>query len=69
MSKLLLEVDDEALEAAAELLGTTTKKDTVNTALQEVAKRRNRALALAELREMGAQGDFDVLLDKRNYRG
>ena len=69
MSKLLLEVDDEALAAAAELLGTTTKNDTVNTALKEVAQRRTRALTLAELRDMGAAWDFDLLLDKRNYRG
>jgi Arc/MetJ family transcription regulator len=68
MSKLLIEVDDEALAEAQLLLGTKTKKDTVNTALLEVAKRRKRALALAELREMGGRGDFDVLLDKRNYR-
>lgn len=69
MSKLLLEVDDEALAEAAKLLGTKTKKDTVNTALREVAKRRSRAIALAKLRERGARGDFDLLLDKRNYRG
>ncbi|WP_030548146.1 type II toxin-antitoxin system VapB family antitoxin [Streptomyces albus] len=69
MSKLLVEVDDDALAEAAEILGTATKKDTVNTALLEVARFRKRAKALAELREMGAQGDFDILLDKRNYRG
>ncbi|MEK8142580.1 type II toxin-antitoxin system VapB family antitoxin [Streptomyces sp. M10(2022)] len=68
MSKLLLEVDDDALAQAAELLGTSTKKDTVNTALKEVIARRSRAIALAELREMGALGEFDMLLDKRNYR-
>lgn len=68
MSKLLIEVDDEALAEAQVLLGTKTKKDTVNTALLEVAKRRRRAIALAELRKMGARGDFDILLDKRNYR-
>ena len=68
MSKLLIEVDDEALAEAQLLLGTRTKRDTVNTALREVAKRRSRAMALAELREMGARGDFDILLDKRNYR-
>ncbi|MDX2548394.1 type II toxin-antitoxin system VapB family antitoxin [Streptomyces sp. WI04-05B] len=68
MSKLLIEVDDEALAEAQLLLGTKTKKDTVNTALLEVAKRRRRAMALAELRERGARGDFDILLDKRNYR-
>lgn len=68
MSKLLLEVDDEALAEAASILGTKTKKDTVNTALLEVAKRRRRAMALEALAEMGERGDFDILLDKRNYR-
>lgn len=68
VSKLLVEIDDEALSNAAAILGTTTKKDTVNSALAEVAKRHSRALALAELREMAAQGDFDTLLDKRVYR-
>lgn len=69
MVKLRLEVDDEALAEAAKLLGTKTKEDTVNMALAEVVKRRGRALALAQLRERGARGDFDLLLDKRNYRG
>lgn len=68
MSKLLLEVDDDALAKAAELLGTSTKKDTVNTALLEIVKHRSRAIALAELRGMGAQGDFDILLDKGRFR-
>jgi Arc/MetJ family transcription regulator len=68
MSKLLLEVDDEALAEAASILGTKTKKDTVNTALLEVARQHSRALALAELREMGTRGDFDFLLEKKNYR-
>lgn len=68
MSKLLIEVDDEALAEAQRLLGTTTKKDTVNAALVEVAKRIKRAKALAELAEMGERGEFDILLEKGNYR-
>ncbi|AWL37742.1 MULTISPECIES: type II toxin-antitoxin system VapB family antitoxin [Streptomyces] len=68
MSKLLLEVDDEALAKAAAFLGTSTKKETVNTALREVIARHSRAIALAELRDMGARGEFDMLLDKRDYR-
>ncbi|WP_079159648.1 type II toxin-antitoxin system VapB family antitoxin [Streptomyces griseus] len=47
-SELLLEVDDDALAEAAELLGAGTRKDTVNTALNEVIARRSRAVALAE---------------------
>ncbi|PZT70581.1 DUF2191 domain-containing protein [Streptomyces sp. SW4] len=68
MSNLYVEVDDEALSEAAEILGTKTKKDTVNAALLEVAKRRRRLKALEELAGMGERGDFDVLLDKENYR-
>lgn len=68
MSNLYVEVDDEALNEAASILGTKTKKDTVNAALLEVAKRRRRLKALDELAAMGERGDFDILLDKRNYR-
>ncbi|MGX1810198.1 type II toxin-antitoxin system VapB family antitoxin [Nocardia sp. NPDC055321] len=64
MSKLLIDVDDEALAEAQRLLGTATKKDTVNAALIEVARRIKRAKALAELAEMGERGDFDILLEK-----
>lgn len=68
MSNLYVEVDDEALSEAAEILGTKTKKDTVNAALLEVAKRRRRLKALEELAAKGERGDFDALLDKENYR-
>ncbi|HET6531123.1 MAG TPA: type II toxin-antitoxin system VapB family antitoxin [Actinoplanes sp.] len=68
MTKSLIDLDDEALAGAAELLGTKTKKDTVNTALREVAQRLRRLRALEKLADMGAAGDFDELLDKRNYR-
>ncbi|MEV8595338.1 type II toxin-antitoxin system VapB family antitoxin [Streptomyces sp. NPDC052012] len=68
MSNLYVEVDDDALSEAAEILGTKTKKDTVNAALLEVAKRRRRLKALEELAGMGERGDFDALLGKENYR-
>jgi Arc/MetJ family transcription regulator len=64
----MIDVDDEALAEAQRLLGTATKKDTVNGALIEVAKRIKRVQALAILSEMAEQGDFDILLDKGNYR-
>ncbi|GAB3963659.1 hypothetical protein GCM10029978_022260 [Actinoallomurus acanthiterrae] len=69
MTKILVDVDDDALSEAAELLGTTTKKDTVNTALRETVERLRRARAYAEFVELGKSGMFDVLHDKRNYRG
>jgi Arc/MetJ family transcription regulator len=40
--KTVIDLDDDALDLAAKELGTTTKKDTVNAALQFVAGRRHR---------------------------
>lgn len=42
MTKVPIDVDDDALAAAQRELGTTTKKDTVNEALRLVARRRER---------------------------
>ncbi|WP_459548275.1 type II toxin-antitoxin system VapB family antitoxin [Nocardia sp. X0981] len=68
-SKTPIEIDDEALAIAAEVLGTKTKKDTVNAALREVGQRLVRMRALARLGEMADQGDFDEFLDnKASYR-
>lgn len=61
-------VDNEALAAAASILGTKSKKDTVNAVLQDYVRRHNRLQALDRLVEMGGRGDFDDLLDKANYR-
>lgn len=69
MIKTPIEIDQEALETAAEVLGTKTKKDTVNAALKEVGQRLTRLRALAALGEMADRGDFDEFLgDKAAYR-
>ncbi|MEC4020155.1 type II toxin-antitoxin system VapB family antitoxin [Streptomyces sp. H27-D2] len=69
MTKLLVDIDDEALELAAKVFGTKTKKDTVNTALREATRRIQRARALAELVEMADRGDFDEFVgNKAAYR-
>jgi Arc/MetJ family transcription regulator len=69
MIKTPIEIDQEALETAAEVLGTKTKKDTVNAALKEVGQRLTRLRALAALGEMADRGDFDEFLgDKPTYR-
>jgi Arc/MetJ family transcription regulator len=68
MAKVLIDVDEDALAAASQLLGTKTKKDTVNQALRETAERLRRADALARLAELGESGAFDELLDKATYR-
>jgi Arc/MetJ family transcription regulator len=54
-----IEIDQEALALAAEVLGTTTATDTVNAALREVGQRIVRLRALAQLGEMADRGDFD----------
>lgn len=68
MTKVLVDVDDAALAEASTLLGTKTKKDTINTALRETAQRLRRAHALARLGELGESGAFDELLDRSAYR-
>ncbi|MGQ4598800.1 type II toxin-antitoxin system VapB family antitoxin [Nocardia sp. R6R-6] len=69
MSKTPIEIDDEALALAAEVLGTKTKKETVNAALREVGQRLVRIRALARLGEMADRGDFDEFIgNKAAYR-
>src|SRR5215472_7096337 len=69
MMKTPIEIDQEALAIAAEVLGTKTKKDTVNAALREVGQRLVRLRALARLGEMADRGDFDEFLgNKAEYR-
>ncbi|MET9971444.1 type II toxin-antitoxin system VapB family antitoxin [Streptomyces sp. NPDC006356] len=71
MSRTVIDLDDEALDAAAKELGTSTKRDTINTALREVVARNRRLRALHELQNLADEGALDVelLLDKRNHRG
>jgi Arc/MetJ family transcription regulator len=69
MVKTPVEIDEDALATAAEVLGTKTKKDTVNAALREVGQRLERLRALADLGQMADRGDFDEFLgDKAAYR-
>ncbi len=37
MAKTLIDIDEDYLDAAQQVLGTATKKDTVNAALRQVA--------------------------------
>lgn len=46
--KTMIDLNDEALDQAAKELGTTTKKDTVNAALEFVAGRRRRVEQLLD---------------------
>jgi Arc/MetJ family transcription regulator len=47
MTKRLIDVDDDALDAARARLGTRTIKDTVNEALRSAADQRTAQLARA----------------------
>jgi Arc/MetJ family transcription regulator len=44
MAKTLVDIDEQVLAAAMAEYGTTTKVETVNRALREVADRRQRAV-------------------------
>jgi len=69
MAGTLIEIDTDALAAAAAVLGTKTPDDTVNAALREVAQRFTRLRALDRLGEMADRGDFDAFLGGRQrYR-
>lgn len=70
MTRTVIDLDEELVAAVAKVLGTSSKKETVNTALREVLKNRRRALALPRLRAATTEGGFDLALfeDKRNYR-
>jgi len=46
--KTMIDIDDDALAAAARELGTATKKDTVNAALAYVADRSSRVATLID---------------------
>ena len=69
MVKTPIEIDEEALATAAEVLGTKTHNDTVSAARREVGQRLVRLQALARLGEMADRGDFDEFLgNKSAYR-
>ena len=65
MTRTLIDIDDALLLQAQQVLGTSTKKDTVNTALAEVVAfqaRRNflaaaRGGAFADLADPEARGE------------
>ncbi len=62
MTRTLVDIDDEALAAAAAELGTSTKVETVNRALAEIAARPRRLAALERLLTAEDDlGDADVM--------
>ncbi len=65
MAKTLIDVDEQYLAAAQEVLHTETKKDTVNAALREVAALAARRRDLQRL-ESGSLPDLE---DEEVMRG
>jgi Arc/MetJ family transcription regulator len=63
MAKTVIDVNEEALAFAAKALGTKTKKDTVNAALEEIGARVRRQEALADLIRLAEDGAFDKILE------
>ncbi|WP_370110004.1 type II toxin-antitoxin system VapB family antitoxin [Streptacidiphilus sp. MAP12-33] len=60
MAKTLIDLDEEALAFAAEVLGTRTKKDTVNAALRETGARARRERGLEQMIRLFQAGAFDA---------
>lgn len=54
MTRTVIDIDDESLAAAALVLGTSTKVETVNRALAEIAARKARLAFLDDLDEAAA---------------
>ena len=54
MTRTVIDVDDKSLAAAAKVLGTSTKVDTVNRALAEIAARKKRLAFLDDLDKAAA---------------
>lgn len=59
MSVTQIDLDDNALKEAMRMMGTTTKKETVNLALREYVARVKRIEALEKLAARAQRGEFD----------
>ena len=69
MTKTLVDIDDALLEAARAALGTSTKKETVNTALREVVAARARSEAVLKLIAWGQRNEpWDDSVRDRAWR-
>jgi Arc/MetJ family transcription regulator len=62
MARTMIHLDEQALDAAAQSLGTRTKRDTVNEALRQVARSPVQASALRAILAVSTDpGDRDVM--------
>lgn len=60
MSVTQIDLDDDALAEAMRLMGSTTKKDTVNEALRDYVARVKRLEAAERLAARGERGEFEA---------
>ncbi|MEO3889197.1 type II toxin-antitoxin system VapB family antitoxin [Nonomuraea sp. B5E05] len=65
MAVTQIDVDDDALKEAMRMMGTTTKKETVNVALREYVARVKRIEALEKLAARAERGEFDEAAQAR----
>ena len=67
ITKRLIDIDDNALEQARELLGGATIKDTVNTALREFSDRDTRIRLFAHIQQLAVEdlGDPEIMKGTR----
>ncbi|MEV7597752.1 type II toxin-antitoxin system VapB family antitoxin [Kitasatospora sp. NPDC089797] len=59
MSMTNVDIDDAILAEAMRLMGTTTKKDTINNALADYVSRLKRLEAMEKLSRRAAEGRFE----------
>jgi Arc/MetJ family transcription regulator len=70
MAKTLIDIDESLLAEARSLLGTGTKKDTVNMALRAVIERQRRLAAFESVRAQGHLAELtDPAARERAWRG
>ncbi|APS21780.1 MULTISPECIES: type II toxin-antitoxin system VapB family antitoxin [Streptomyces] len=60
MSGTRIDLDDEALAEAMRLMGTSTKKETVNGALRDYVARIKRLEGAEKLAACGEKGEFEA---------
>ena len=63
MTATMIDLDDEALEQARIYYGTTTKKETVNRALRDAARRREELLQRFSLRMAESVSEYERMSD------
>jgi Arc/MetJ family transcription regulator len=62
-----IELDDKLLTRAKKILGTSTKKATVEEALRQVVENDRGRKAIANLRGIGWEGNLDEMRRDRNF--